>query len=69
VYCQAVAITGMRISGKNVGGGAQRRQRADDQEQQRYHDEGVGPLQGDADQTQHHWIGFHFNRLSCRLFG
>ncbi len=39
--------------GKDVGRRAQRRERSDDQEQQREHDEGVRPAQRDADQCNH----------------
>ena len=39
--------------GKDVGGRAQRRERADDQDQQRQHDEGVGPRERNADKGDH----------------
>ena len=39
--------------GKDVGGRAQRRERAEDQDQQRQHDEGVGPRERNADKGDH----------------
>ena len=38
---------------KDVDRRAQRRERTDDQDEEREHDEGVGPPQGDADQGDH----------------
>ena len=53
VYCQIAAMTGMRMSGKDVDRRAQRGERADDQEQQRQHDERIGAPQCDADDGDH----------------
>ena len=38
---------------EDVGRRAQRRERADDQNQERQHDERVGPAQGNTDQSNH----------------
>ena len=53
MYCQATAITGMRISGKMSVGVRIAASGPDDQQQQRQHHEGVWPLQRDADDSEH----------------
>ena len=53
VYCQTIAMTGMRMSGKISTGVRRCRERPDDQNDQRQHDKRVGPPQRDADEGNH----------------
>ena len=48
VYCHTTLITGMRISGKISVGVLSADKRSDDENEDRQHDEGVGPSKGDT---------------------